>query len=108
MLNHDESYKLCACALGIAIGVAKGLFLMILAWIAWIWSVGTPLVQYIGLFMHGYAPTLMGGFVGGGWGFLVGFISGLVVGWVYNLCLCCGSSKFCGKICYPKMSNKEK
>lgn len=112
MLNHDENqYRLCACTLGVAIGVAKGLFLMLLAWVGLVWGAGLPLVQHMGTFLQGYAPTLSGGLIGGAWGFAVGFVSGLVIGWVYNLCLCCGKfcGKFCGKKgCYGKTSHSKK
>ena len=109
MLNHDgHQNKLCACALGIAVGISKALFLMLLAWAGWKWGAGTPFVQTLGSFLHGYAPTLAGGFIGGAWGLGIGFFAGLVIGWVYNVCLC-SSSIFCGaKKCYKSSVKKEK
>ncbi len=88
--------KLCACALGVAIGVTKGLSLMLLAWVSLVWGVGAPLVVHLAAFLHGYASTWVGGLIGGGWGLVCGFIFGIVVGWIYNLCLCCCCKKFCG------------
>ena len=88
MLNHDgHQNKLCACALGIAVGISKALFLMLLAWAGWKWGAGTPFVQTLGSFLHGYAPTLPGVFIGGAWrlgiGFSLGFSSVVVITFLY-------------------------
>ncbi|MCD6040158.1 MAG: hypothetical protein K0S27_1558 [Gammaproteobacteria bacterium] len=102
MMNTGECIKakVCICSLGVALGMAKGLFLMLLAWAGWMWGFGMPMIEHIGSFYHGYAPTLMGGFIGGGWGVLGGFILGIVIGFVYNFCLC-ACKKFCG-VCKKK------
>lgn len=98
MMNKAEcaKAKLCACSLGIAIGVTKGLILMLFAWAGWMWGVGTPMIEHIGNLFHGYAPTLLGGIIGGGWGLIGGFVVGLLIGWIYNRCICCGCKKLCG------------
>ena len=92
--------KLCPCSFGVALGVAKGLFVLLLAWAGHLWHVGLPMIHQIATVYYGYAPTITGGFYGAFWGFLGGFVFGMVVGFVYNFCLCCCCIK--GKMCENK------
>lgn len=90
MINSKLSCsKLSACSLAVAMGLTNGLGLMILAWSSWQWGFGGGMVTIISSVYHGYDASLMGGLFGLGWGFIDGFIFGLLVGWIYNLCLCC-------------------
>lgn len=81
--------RLSICSLGCALGLTKGLFLLLLAWAGAIWGIGVPLTTHIATFYHGYAPTFTGGLVGGLTGLIVGFIAGVFIGLFYNMCLCC-------------------
>lgn len=96
MCKHNccNMRTLCPVSLGIALGIVKGLFLMLLAWAAWLWAYGDVLVQLLSNMYVGYAPTFVGGFIGGLWGLLVGFIFGLIIGLIYDCCVCCCK---CGK-----------
>ena len=69
--------------------MANGLAMMLFAWIGWLGGYGVDMIHMVASIYHGYAPTLMGGFMGGAWGFLDGYIFGLVIALFYNLCLCC-------------------
>ncbi len=79
--------KLSMRALGFALGVFKGVWLMGLAWMAWGFGVGIPMVEHISHFYHGYGASLMGGVIGGVWGFVCGFIIGVVFAFLYNIFL---------------------
>ena len=95
MSNKCGCLKLNPIALGFAMGIASGVFMMALAWSAWVWGVGAVLLQqYVALF-PGYEASLNGGLYGLGWGILVGFAFGLVLGIVYDICLCCRSCPCC-------------
>jgi len=70
-------------ALGIAIGViwsAYILFCGIAAMFGW----GTALVETISSLYLGYAPTIPGSIIGAVWGFVDGYIAGVVIAWIYN------------------------
>jgi hypothetical protein len=95
--NSCIKMKLSICSLAFAFGITKGLGMMLLAWSAWQWGVGGGLVTVIESIYHGYAPTLQGGLFGLAWGFLDGFVCGLVIAIIYNLCLCCCWCKACKK-----------
>ena len=76
--------KLSPFSLGLAIGVAKGAFMLLLAWSAYFFGYGKALVEHIAVMHHGYAPSIMGGIVGGVCGLVVGFVIGAVVALLYN------------------------
>jgi hypothetical protein len=94
MMNDNYVYsRISTCCLGVALGLAKGLGMLIFAWVAWNWGYSVDMVNSIGTIFHGYAPTLMGGFYGFGWGFLCGFIAGILIAMFYNMCLRCCHKK---------------
>lgn len=57
---------------------------MLLTW--WFLLVGSPgtSLSRIGIVYIGYSVSAFGGFVGGIWGFLDGFIGGAIFAWLYN------------------------
>jgi membrane protease YdiL (CAAX protease family) len=81
--------KLSAVSLGMAFGVAKAIWMIAFAWVAWHWGFGSAFIRELATIYHNYDATLFGGLWGGLWGFIEGFLFGLVVGWVYNICMCC-------------------
>ena len=69
--------------MALSLGITWGVGLMLLGWIAaagW----GLKLVEVFSSLYHGYAPTLIGGIVGGIWGFADAFLAGLVMTTLYN------------------------
>jgi len=95
MVNNKKCTRICVVSLGIALGVAKGLGMMLFAWAGWLWGHGVTMIDQVGLMYHGFAPTFKGGLVGLGWGFLCGFILGVVIAFVYNLCVSCCPAGCC-------------
>lgn len=83
------TFKLCPLSLGIALGIAKALFVMLFVWYAWL-SGHVTMFTEIGF---GITPTFAGGLIGGAWGFLCGLIFGFIVGLIYDFCVdrckCC-------------------
>ena len=70
-------------ALGIAIGVlwaAYCLFCGITAMFGW----GIALVEAISSLYIGYGPSVLGAIIGALWGFVDGYIAGVVIAWLYN------------------------
>ena len=70
-------------ALGVAIGIlwaAHVFFCGITAMFGW----GVSLVEVLSSLYLGYAPTLIGAFIGAVWGFVDGYIAGAVIAWIYN------------------------
>lgn len=98
--------RLGVLAFGVSLGIITGLSMMLFGWSAWLWSFGTTLVGQWATVYPGFAASLKGGFVGLAWGFLEGFILGIVWAWVYNICLCCCRCCCCcntDKECKTKM-----
>lgn len=87
--------RLSAVALGVAFGVVSALFMMIFAWAVYFDGATSPIIAEWAQVFPGFAATVKGGFIGGAWGFVEGFICGLVTGWIYNLCLCCSHCCCC-------------
>ena len=81
--------RLSACAFGISLGIITGISMMFFAWSSWMWGYGTSMIDQWGSVFPGVAASLKGGFVGLAWGFLEGYILGIVWAWIYNMCLCC-------------------
>jgi len=71
-------------ALGIAIGVlwaAYVLFYSITAMFGW----GIALIDVISSLYVGYGPSVLGAFIGAVWGFVDGYIAGVVIALLYNM-----------------------
>ena len=94
----SNKVHLSAFGLGMGIGVTWGLGVMLLALMAWLgggW--GSELVKSLGSLYIGYAPTGVGSIVGLVWGFADGFVTGLLIAWIYNCVVCCSGSRKDGK-----------
>lgn len=100
--NHKHVSCLCPFSFGLAFGIVDGVFMLVIAWFAYLWGFGTPLVEHYATFFRGYEATWVGGFIGGLWGLLVGFIFGfflaLVYDWIVKCCKCL-SCKKCDEKC---------
>lgn len=84
--------------LGFSLGLVWGVFVVIIAWIAGLTQFA-PAVNFVSLLGHtyvGYEATLLGGLIGGVWGFIALFLFGWLVAKVYNCCCgCCRSASDC-------------
>ncbi|MHB1948203.1 MAG: bacteriophage holin [Gammaproteobacteria bacterium] len=87
--------KLCPVSFGLAVGVIKGLWLLLLAWAGWLFGYGMPAIEHIAKYYHGYAGSFQGGLIGGFFGFISGFIFGFIFAGLYDFFLCRGCMK-CG------------
>lgn len=70
-------------ALGVAIGVLWAAYIFfcgITAMFGW----GVALVDTISSLYIGYGPSIIGALVGAAWGFVDGYIAGIVIAWIYN------------------------
>lgn len=81
----DQKTYLCVPSLGLALGITWGVGLFVLAWLSIIFSWGTPMLAVFASFYIGYDHTVVGSFLGLFWGFLDGFVGGVVIAWLYNL-----------------------
>jgi len=71
--------------LGFALGLTWGLGLMLGTW--WLLLMGSPggSIAKLGVFYIGYSYSFVGGIIGLIWGFVDGFICGVLIAWFYNL-----------------------
>jgi hypothetical protein len=85
----SQKSKLSICSLAFAVGLTNGIGMMVLAYMGMMHWIGDGMIVLISSMYHGYAPTVVGGLFGLGWGFLDGFLFGMLVAIFYNCCLCC-------------------
>ncbi len=87
--------RLSAVALGVAMGLMCGVGMLVVGLMAMQGVFGTALVAEWATFFPGIDVSVKGSLIAGGWGFLKGFFSGLILAWLYNLCLCCCNRGHC-------------
>lgn len=94
-----NSVRLCIPAFAIALGLTSGLCILALGLLNHYYGLGTTMVSNVGELYKGFDSTLYGSFVGAGWGFLKGFVAGIVIACVYNViaCCCCGTKRCSSK-----------
>jgi hypothetical protein len=69
---------------GLAVGVTLGLITFLLGLTAGLLEWGVPVVAVLSSIFIGYSPTLVGSFAGVVWAFFDGFVTGLLISWLYN------------------------
>ena len=79
--------KLCVWGLGIALGIVWAISMLVAGWIS-IWGWGTMFVNTMSSVYIGYTPSFGGGIVGAIWGFVDGFIGGILLAFFYNMVSC--------------------
>jgi hypothetical protein len=82
-------FALCPFSFGIALGVTKGLFVMLFLWAGYVWGYGLSVIESMSHVYYGVSASFAGGFIGFLWGFLFGFVFGVIVGFIYDCCICC-------------------
>ena len=87
--SSKRKAKLSICALAFSVGLTNGIGMMVLALVGMMHLGGDALITIISSLYPGFAPTGIGSVFGLGWGFLDGFIFGMLVAIFYNCCLCC-------------------
>ncbi len=77
--------KLRPVALGLAFGIIWGAAILTITW--WLLIIGSPgqTISLLGIFYLGYSFSFFGGLVGLFWGFVDGFIVGMIVAVLYNV-----------------------
>ncbi|MDH4230399.1 MAG: bacteriophage holin [Nitrospirota bacterium] len=72
-------------ALGIALGTVWGGSLFVTTWISYYTGYGRLFLEVLAQSIYpGYAITPAGSFLGLLYGFLDGFVSAVLIGWIYN------------------------
>jgi hypothetical protein len=77
--------KLNIKALAMAGGALWGVYMLLIAWSAWLFNWGTGFVTAMSSIYIGFTPTFLGGVIGAVWGFIDGAIAGAVIAWIYNI-----------------------
>lgn len=88
--------RLSMFGLAIALGVVSAISVVVFAWMASFTGHGAVLLAQWAEFYPGLDATIKGGLIGAVWAFIDGFICGIIVAAVYNLCLCCCKCCCCG------------
>ena len=80
----EKAMLLNVWAFGIALGIVWAIMMLFAGWTS-IFGWGTLFVKTMSSFYEGYMPTFGGGIVGAIWGFVDGFIGGVLFAFFYNL-----------------------
>lgn len=89
----SDYHKLSAMGLGTALGLTWAISMFIIGMAAMLFSYGMPMVTLMESIYIGFHPTLIGSLIGMGYGFVDGFIGGVLIAWFYNLYGQCCSKK---------------
>ena len=81
---NGKCKNFCPLCFGLALGTVLGLSYMLLGWFS-INGWGRELVGVLSSLYIGYASTILGGIIGGVWGFVEGLIGGTAFAYLYNL-----------------------
>jgi hypothetical protein len=80
-----EAMKLKPFALGTALGIVWGVSLFITTWLCYFTGYGKLFLEVLAKSIYpGYSISPLGSFLGLFYGFLDGFISASIIGWIYN------------------------
>lgn len=80
------SMKLCPMRLGFSLGLTAALYMLFLGLAGHYMGWGNPMIELMANLYHGYEATPMGSLIGAGWGFVDGFIGGMLIAFFYNCC----------------------
>lgn len=95
MESHCHHHKAKACCLGFAVGIVWAIGVLGLGLAAMgMDGYGLPVVNLLGSIYKGYDASWAGAFIGAGWALVDGFITGVLIGWLYNMGCC-----FCHMCC---------
>lgn len=76
--------KLCILSFGVALGIVWAISMLVAGWVS-IFGWGSMFVNTMSSVYLGYEPSFGGGIVGAIWGFVDGFIGGVLFAFFYNL-----------------------
>jgi len=92
--NGQPCTYLSVVAFGMAIGITWALSVLVLGLLAWQFEFGLTWLELLSSVYIGFSPSLLGIVIGVAWGFVDGFIGGVIVAWIYNFCAkCCCRKK---------------
>lgn len=98
-MMSDKNCQNCKClsiySLGVAIGMTWALGVLVIGLLAWQLEFALTWLELLSSVYIGFAPSFIGVMIGVIWGFVDGFIGGVLVAWIYNLCVrcCCKKNK---------------
>jgi hypothetical protein len=72
-------------ALGMALGLVWGLAIMFGTWWLLLWDSPGDIVSKLSSFYIGYSYSWGGAIIGFFWGFVDGFIAGVLIAWFYGV-----------------------
>jgi len=75
--------KINVKAFALAWGITCSAYAIFIGWTA-MFGWGVQLVESVSSLYIGFAPTFLGGIIGGAWAFCDGAIAGLIIALVYN------------------------
>ncbi|MFI4938239.1 MAG: hypothetical protein ACHQJ6_07020 [Candidatus Berkiellales bacterium] len=87
--------RLCAGALGSALAITFALAMIVFGLLAWHFKVGSAWATMVSSVYVGFALTPKGIAIGALYALVEGFVIGLVIAWLYNLCAKCCKCKAC-------------
>lgn len=93
MENDKKFAYLCPIRFGLAGGIYLAAAVFICTLFGYFTGHGKEWFSVVKSMWPGYDVTIVGAFIGAIYGFIKGFLTLLVIGWLYNLMLCCKCCK---------------
>lgn len=81
----SEYLQLSPGRFAFAFGLIGGLGVLLFGWAGWLWGYGILLIKLWSSVYIGFAPTFMGGIIGGVWAFVDFFLFAWLVAIIYNI-----------------------
>ena len=84
MARNQTHATLGVISFGLAVGVAWAIGVVLLAAMAGLTGWGVALAAVLQSLYLGYGPSFVGAIAGAAWGFVDGFVFGMLIAWLYN------------------------
>ena len=82
--RENSAPNLGVVSLGLAFGLTFAIFAFWLGLMAWLLGWGVDVAVALSSVFIGYGPSFVGTITGSVWAFVLGMISGSLIGWFYN------------------------
>ena len=84
MARNETHSTLGVISFGLALGTAWAIGVVLLTVVAGLFGWGVALAAVLQSLYLGYGPSFVGDIAGAVWGFVDGFLFGILIAWLYN------------------------
>ena len=82
--NKEHYHHFDVLGLGYSLGTLLGVYMLFIGITSWLFGWGASVVELTSTWYRGFGPSFVGSIIGGLWGFVDGFVCGVLIAWLYN------------------------